>query len=156
VPPNSTISCVDSVPASLSIGRLQTNLFYSHLQLDLNMATSNGTNGTNGHSASPICSVEEFLSHEYDFVICGGGTAGLAVAARLTENPDVKVGVIEAGKYRIGDMLVDTPGLFLQMLGNDEYDWNFRTAPQKGNGDIVHHMPRGKLLGGSSGINYMM
>jgi choline dehydrogenase-like flavoprotein len=91
---------------------------------------TNGTNGTNGHTHSPISSIEDFLSHSYDFVICGGGTAGLAVAARLTENPDVTVGVIEAGKYRIGDPLVDTPAMFLQMLGNKDYDWNFKTTPQ--------------------------
>jgi len=94
------------------------------------MASSTGTNGTNGHAASPICSVKDFLRHTYDFVICGGGTAGLALAARLTENPDITVGVLEAGKYKIGDPLVDTPALFLQMLGNPEYDWIFKTVPQ--------------------------
>lgn len=113
-------------------------------------------NGVNGHSASAHCTIDEFLAQQYDFIIVGGGTAGLAVAARLTENPDVNVGVLEAGKNRLNDMLVDTPGLFVQMLGNKDYDWIYRTTPQKGNNGIVHHMPRGKLLGGSSGINYMM
>lgn len=89
------------------------------------------TNGVNGHGSSANCeSVEEFLAQEYDFVIVGGGTAGLVVAARLTENPDVTVGVIEAGKNKLGDMLVDTPALFLQMLGNEDYDWKFYTTPQ--------------------------
>jgi choline dehydrogenase-like flavoprotein len=81
-------------------------------------------------ATSPVSSVEDFLSHSYDFVICGGGTAGLTLAARLTEDPNVTVGVLEAGKYRIGDPLVDTPGMFMQMLGNADYDWNFKTAPQ--------------------------
>lgn len=78
------------------------------------------------------------------------------MAARLSENPDVTVGVIEAGKWRKDDMNVDVPALFLQMLGNKEYDWVHQTVPQKGDSNKVHHIPRGKLLGGSSGINYMM
>lgn len=55
------------------------------------------TNGTkNGHSASALCSVNEFLDQgEFDYIVVGGGTAGLCIAARLTENPDVKVGVLE-------------------------------------------------------------
>lgn len=56
-----------------------------------NAHVADGANGSNGHSLSPLCSVEDFLSHDYDFVICGGGTAGLAVAARFSENADVKV-----------------------------------------------------------------
>jgi hypothetical protein len=75
-------------------------------------------------------SAEEFLKASYDFIICGGGTAGLAIAARLTENPDVVVGVIEAGPCNLDDMLVDTPLMFAQMFGKKEYEWNFKTAPQ--------------------------
>jgi GMC oxidoreductase len=96
-------------------------------------AATNGTNGVNGAnrpSESLVPSVEQFLEKSYDFVIVGGGTAGLAIAARLTENPDVTVGVIEAGKNRLGDMFVDTPAMFLQMLGNPEYDWMMYTTPQ--------------------------
>ncbi|KAF4310717.1 putative aryl-alcohol dehydrogenase protein [Botryosphaeria dothidea] len=101
-------------------------------------------------------SAEEFLAQQYDYVIVGGGTAGLVVAARLSENPDVTVGVLEAGKCKLNDMLVDTPAFFQQMLGNPEYDWMLKTEPQPGPGNGIHHMPCGKLLGGSSGINYMM
>lgn len=75
-------------------------------------------------------SIQDFLAQEYDFVIIGGGTAGLTVAARLTENPDVKVGVLEAGKNKLGDPLIDTPAANLQLLGNPEYDWVLHTTPQ--------------------------
>ncbi|EXJ92851.1 hypothetical protein A1O3_01405 [Capronia epimyces CBS 606.96] len=117
----------------------------------------NGVNGANGSPKSAHVSVEEFIAQEsYDYLICGGGVTGLTVAARLTENPDVTVGVIEAGKNRLGDFLVDTPALFTQMLGNKEYDWCFKTVPQAGNQNKVHHVPRGRALGGSSAINYLM
>ncbi|CAG8933952.1 unnamed protein product [Penicillium salamii] len=106
--------------------------------------------------AQPTCSVEEFTRTTFDYVICGGGTAGLTIASRLSENPAVTVGVIEAGKYRIGDPLVDTPAAFSQMLEHPDYDWCMYTTPQEGNNGRVQHIPRGKVLGGSSAINYMM
>ncbi|KAJ6190223.1 hypothetical protein N7519_000244 [Penicillium mononematosum] len=105
---------------------------------------------------NPTCAIEEFTRTTFDYVICGGGTAGLSLAVRLSENPAVTVGVIEAGKYRIGDPLVDTPAAFPQMFENPEYDWCVYSVPQEGNRGVAHHIPRGKLLGGSSGINYMM
>lgn len=89
---------------------------------------TNGANGT--HLPALSTSAEEFLKHDYDFIIVGGGTAGLTVAARLTENEDVTVGVLEAGKNRLGDPLVDTPAAFFAMFNNPEYDWAFMTEPQ--------------------------
>jgi hypothetical protein len=73
-----------------------------------------------------------FLSEAYDFVIIGGGTAGLAVAARLTEDPNIVVGVLEVGKSRLDDPLVDTPATFPQLLGDPEYDHCFKSVPQVG------------------------
>ena len=95
------------------------------------MAT-NGSNGEASSSALPaLCtSADQFLAHTYDYVIVGGGTAGLVVAARLTENPDVTVGVLEAGGNKLGDIMVDCPALFLQMFSKPEYDWAFHTVPQ--------------------------
>lgn len=90
------------------------------------MAAPNGTLGP----GSSTCSIEEFTRNTFDYIICGGGTAGLAIAARLSENPDVRVGVVEAGKNRIGDPLVDTPAAFVQMFEDPEYDWCLYTAPQ--------------------------
>lgn len=71
-----------------------------------------------------------FLSESYDFIIIGGGTAGLAVAARLTEDPTIVVGVLEVGKSRLDDPLVDTPASFPQLLGEPEYDHCFKSVPQ--------------------------
>lgn len=87
---------------------------------------------SNSHAESPTCSIEDFTHISFDYIICGGGTAGCAIAARLSENPDVTVGIVEAGKYRIGDPLVDTPTAFFGMFENPEYDWCLYTAPQAG------------------------
>lgn len=102
-------------------------------------ATTNGTNGTNGvngHSSSALCSVDEFVSRSYDYVVVGGGTAGLVVAARLSENPDVTVGVLEAGANRMDDKAVSTPGLYPTLIGREKYDWCMTSTPQ------VRHSPR--------------
>nr|OQO25412.1 hypothetical protein B0A51_08481 [Rachicladosporium sp. CCFEE 5018] len=122
-------------------------------------STGNSNGHTNGHTSSLPALTQDaasFLKHDYDFVIIGGGTAGLTLAARLTEDSNVTVGVLEAGKNKLGDFLVDTPALYPQMLGNEEYDWKFMTEPQKHNNGNRHHIPRGKALGGSSAINYEM
>lgn len=70
------------------------------------------TNGANGHSYSALCSVDDFVNQEYDYIVVGGGTAGLCVAARLTENSEVNVAVIEAGKDLMDDPQVYTPSLY--------------------------------------------
>ena len=66
---------------------------------------------------------------DYDFVIIGGGTAGLVVAARLTEDPDVQVLVLEAGENYLNDPRVIIPALCLSLQGS-EADWNFETVSQ--------------------------
>jgi hypothetical protein len=101
-------------------------------------------------------SPEQFLELTYDFLIIGGGTAGLTLAARLSEDASVTVGVLEAGENKLDDVFVDTPTMFTQMFGKDEYDWKLMTVPQKGNHGKIHNLVRGKMLGGSSGLNYMM
>lgn len=64
--------------------------------------TNGSTNGSRrsasgGHTDSAVlCSVDAFVAQSFDYIIVGGGTAGLCVAARLTENPKVTVGVLEA------------------------------------------------------------
>lgn len=88
--------------------------------------------GVDGHAASAICSFEDFLSHSFDYLIVGGGTAGLVLAARLTENPNVHVGVLEAVQNRLGDMLVSVPALFTKLHGNQDYNWMLKTVPQVG------------------------
>lgn len=66
----------------------------------------------------------------FDYIIAGGGTAGLTLASRLTEDPEVKVLVIEAGKNQSENPLVFTPALTIGMFGNPEFDWDFRSTKQ--------------------------
>jgi choline dehydrogenase-like flavoprotein len=107
-------------------------------------------------TGSVIVSIEDFISTSFDYLVLGGGTAGLVVAGRLAENPNIKVGVIEAGRDTRNDPLVTMPLGMSQMWELPQYDWNFYTAPQKYNQNKRHHMVRGKQLGGSSALNAMM
>lgn len=70
--------------------------------------------------------------------IIGGGTAGLTIAARLTENPQTSVLVLEAGNDHSNDTNVLSPGLYTGMYGNPEYDWNYKTVPQVKATEISH------------------
>ncbi|OBT76278.1 hypothetical protein VF21_03339 [Pseudogymnoascus sp. 05NY08] len=103
-----------------------------------------------------LCSIDEFLKHDYDFIVIGGGTAGLVVAARLTENANVNVGVLEAGAANIGDPMILTPAMYTKAIGDPKYDWLHKSVVQKSAGNITIDQPRGKGLGGSSAINYQM
>ncbi|KAK6860484.1 alcohol oxidase [Apiospora arundinis] len=104
------------------------------------------------------------LGATYDYVIVGGGTAGLALAERLSENPNLTVAVIEAGTYYqvTNPVLSTTPAGDSFFVGADPsdtnslVDWNFVTVPQAGaNGRRIHYA-RGKCLGGSSARNFMI
>lgn len=64
--------------------------------------------------------VGALLQESFDFLIVGGGTAGLVLAARLSEQDQVRVGVIEAGSSKIGDPKVDLPSGVGMMIKNPE------------------------------------
>jgi len=91
----------------------------------------------------------------FDYVIVGGGTAGLTVAARLAEDLEVDVAVIEAGFFRSNESLVNVPVEFAQAQGNPMFDWSFLTTPQPAAANRQILVSRGKMLGGSSGLNFM-
>ncbi|KIK65197.1 hypothetical protein GYMLUDRAFT_160209 [Collybiopsis luxurians FD-317 M1] len=104
----------------------------------------------------PIVSVTEFLNTKFDYVVCGGGTSGLVVAARLSEDPNVVVGVIEAGEYHGSAPEVNLPGFSGRAFMNPQFDWTFFSSPQKACNNRPTFQPRGKGLGGSSMLNLLV
>lgn len=69
-------------------------------------------------------------TNTFDYVIVGGGTAGLTLADRLSEDKQLSVLVLEAGDDHTKDPLVLTPGLVAAQYGKPDYDWNFSSTPQ--------------------------
>ena len=94
-------------------------------------------------------------SQSYDFLVAGAGSAGCTLAARLAEDPDVSVCLVESGgKGRHPFITMPAGNGFL--FGNPKYDWGFESIPQEGlNGRRIYY-PRGKGLGGSSNLNGMI
>jgi choline dehydrogenase len=93
----------------------------------------------------------------YDFVIVGGGSAGSALAARLSADPGTRVLVLEAGRPDYPwDVFVHMPAALTFPIGSRFYDWKYESEPEPNmNGRRIYHA-RGKLLGGSSSINGMI
>jgi choline dehydrogenase len=90
----------------------------------------------------------------YDYVIVGAGSAGCVLAARLSENPQTRVLLLEAGPPDDADE-IHVPAA-LNRLFQSTYDWNFLTTPQDRAAGRSIYWPRGRTLGGSSSINAMI
>ncbi|KAI0638410.1 GMC oxidoreductase [Trametes polyzona] len=99
--------------------------------------------------------IDDVKDKSFDYIVCGGGTAGLTLAARLSEDPQNSVLVLEAGEANVGDMALLRPASYGSHFGRHEYTWNHQTIKQKSTGDNAHMWQRGKGLGGSSGINFL-
>jgi choline dehydrogenase-like flavoprotein len=94
---------------------------------------------------------------EFDFVIVGGGSAGSTIAARLSEDPNVTVCLLEAGGKGTNILLRAPVGAVAALPGYGKlFNWAFKTVPQPGLNGRCGYQPRGRALGGSSAINAML
>jgi choline dehydrogenase-like flavoprotein len=90
----------------------------------------------------------------FDYVIVGAGSAGCVLASRLTEDPDVRVCLLEAGPPDGADEIHLPAGVLA--VGQSKYDWAFLSDPEPGFAGRQRYLPRGRTLGGSSSTNAMV
>jgi choline dehydrogenase len=96
-------------------------------------------------------------TRHYDFVIVGGGSAGSALANRLSGDPSTRVLVLEAGRSDYPwDVWIHMPAALAFPIGNGFYDWKYESEPEPHMGGRRIYHARGKVLGGSSSINGMI
>lgn len=95
--------------------------------------------------------------HEYesDYIVVGGGTAGCIIAARLSEDPNTKVALVEAGPRDLSPK-IHVPIGFSRLLNDRALNWCLKTEPQDQLNGRRIDWPRGKVLGGSGSINGMI
>lgn len=94
------------------------------------------------------------MNNGFDFVVIGAGSAGCVLASRLSENRDVRVALIEAGGQP-DPVMSRIPGAAIRQQ-DTKVDWRFRTVPQTHLYDRIIAYPRGRVLGGSSILNFMI
>ena len=95
------------------------------------------------------------MRRRFDYVIAGGGSAGCTLAARLAENPNITVALLEAGGAGTHPFISMPAGNGF-LFGNPKFDWMLESEPQPGLHGRRISYPRGKGLGGSSNINGMI
>ncbi|HEX2546926.1 MAG TPA: choline dehydrogenase [Ramlibacter sp.] len=95
------------------------------------------------------------LPQAVDYVVVGGGSAGCVLAARLSEDPEVQVALLEAGPPDTS-VLIHCPAGLAMLARNGQANWSFQTVPQAGLNGRRGYQPRGKVLGGSSSVNAMI
>ena len=94
--------------------------------------------------------------HSYDYVIVGSGSAGSVLAARLTEDQEIRVLVLEAGPPDTSLITLRMPAALAEPVKSTRYNWAYRSEPEPHLDNRRLAYPRGKVVGGSSSINGMV
>nr|MBA3777669.1 GMC family oxidoreductase N-terminal domain-containing protein [Betaproteobacteria bacterium] len=94
------------------------------------------------------------VDRSFDFIVVGAGTAGCALAARLSE-PGANVLLLEAGGEARSPW-IKIPVGYAKLLGDPRYNWMYRTEPETALGGRVLDVPCGRTLGGTGAINGMI
>ena len=136
-----------------------SNYWETHLPFGGRSGTASGIGRVGG--TAPMEAFTELqtvvLVVTYDYVIVGGGSAGCALANRLSADPSTSVLVLEAGRTDyLWDVFIHMPAALAFPIGNKRYDWMYESEPEPHmHGRRIYHA-RGKVLGGSSSINGMI
>jgi len=99
-------------------------------------------------------SLDDVHDREFDYIVVGGGTTGLTVAARLSEDPSITVLVLETGDIHLGHPSLEYPAQYGKELGNPDLVNAYLTVPQKHVGNRSILWASGNGLGGSSAHNF--
>ena len=95
------------------------------------------------------------MGQTYDYIVVGAGAAGCVLAARLSEDPRMRVALLEAGPAD-RSALIHCPAGYAATVKTGLVNWNFETVPQPGLNGRRGFQPRGKVLGGSTSVNTMI
>lgn len=145
----------DSLDA-VRLGRLSRRQFVSRgVALGLSASSAVALVGPAIAQSQHQAVQRRMLAAGYDFVIIGAGSAGCVLARRLSDLPQHRVLLIEAGSSDVGHSRLEQPTQWTSTFGTS-FDWGYKTVPQKHLGGRELPLPRGRVLGGSSSINAMI
>lgn len=96
------------------------------------------------------------MDDPHDYIVIGTGSAGSAIAGRLSESGRNRILVLEAGGSDKRLPIQMPAATYLKAIANPRYDWRYKAAPDPTRNGRADYMPRGKVLGGSSSINGML